>query len=102
MEGPELYVDVGSSINLTCVIVDSPEAPAFVFWYQDDRMINYDFIRGSITVQKGGGNTAVSRLRIKNAQPSDSGNYTCGPSNADSVSTIVYVVKGKCVLWCLK
>lgn len=95
LEGPDMYVEVGSSINLTCVIVDSPEAPAFVFWYQDERMINYDFIRGSITVQKGGGNTAVSRLRIKNAQPSDSGNYTCGPSNADSVSTIVYVVKGE-------
>lgn len=95
LEGPDMYVEVGSSINLTCVIMDSPEAPAFVFWYQDDRMINYDSSRGSITLQKAGGNTAISRLRIKEAQPYDSGNYTCCPSNADSVSTIVYVVKGE-------
>ncbi|KFM63060.1 Hemicentin-2, partial [Stegodyphus mimosarum] len=95
LEGPDMYVEVGSAINLTCVIVDSPEAPAYVFWYHDGRMINFDFTRGSITVQKGGGDTAVSRLRIKDAQPSDSGNYSCSPSNADIVSTIVYVVKGE-------
>nr|XP_042912537.1 uncharacterized protein LOC122272678 [Parasteatoda tepidariorum] len=95
MEGPDMYVEVGSSINLTCVIVDSPEAPAYVFWYHESNMINYDSSRGTVTVQKGGGNTAVSRLRIRDAQPSDSGNYTCSPSNAGAVSSIVYVVKGE-------
>ncbi|GIX92972.1 hypothetical protein CDAR_595163 [Caerostris darwini] len=95
VEGPDMYVEVGSSINLTCMIMDSPEAPAYVFWYHDNRMINYDSSRGSITVQKGGGNTAVSRLRIKDAHSSDSGNYTCSPSNADTVSALVYVVKGE-------
>ncbi|KAG8178937.1 hypothetical protein JTE90_024909 [Oedothorax gibbosus] len=95
VEGPDMYVEVGSSINLTCIIMDSPEAPAYVFWYHENRMINYDSTRGSITVQKGGGNTAVSRLRIRDAQPGDSGNYTCAPSNADTVSSLVYVVKGE-------
>nr|XP_042908626.1 uncharacterized protein LOC107438161 isoform X2 [Parasteatoda tepidariorum] len=33
MEGPDMYAEVGSSINLSCAIADSPKAPAYVFWY---------------------------------------------------------------------
>lgn len=31
--GPDLYVDKGSTINLTCTIHFSPEPPAYIFWY---------------------------------------------------------------------
>ncbi|GIY89340.1 ig-like domain-containing protein [Caerostris extrusa] len=51
---PDIYVKSGSSINLTCVITQSPVPPAFVFWYHDERMINYDSTRGLIAVQKAG------------------------------------------------
>lgn len=34
--GPELYIDRGSTINLTCVILYSPEPPAYVFWNHND------------------------------------------------------------------
>ncbi|XP_054719809.1 zwei Ig domain protein zig-8-like [Uloborus diversus] len=93
--GGDFYVNVGSELNLTCVITDCPEPPAFVFWYRDSRMINYDTARGDITVQKAGNDTAISRLRIKNAQTSDSGNYSCCPSNADAASIFVHVLKGE-------
>uniref|UniRef100_A0A2L2YKG3 Hemicentin-2 n=2 Tax=Parasteatoda tepidariorum TaxID=114398 RepID=A0A2L2YKG3_PARTP len=94
-EAPDLYVKTGSSINLTCLISQSPEPPVFVFWYHQDRMINYDSSGGQITVQKAGKDTAVSRLFIKNAQPADSGNYTCCPSNADASSISVHVLNGE-------
>ncbi|KAG8201003.1 hypothetical protein JTE90_021465 [Oedothorax gibbosus] len=94
-EAPDLYVKTGSSINLTCVISQSPEPPVFVFWYHNDRMINYDSSGGEITVQKAGQDTAVSRLFIRNAQPGDSGNYTCCPSNADASSISVHVLNGE-------
>ncbi|GFY69128.1 ig-like domain-containing protein [Trichonephila inaurata madagascariensis] len=94
-EAPDLYVKTGSSINLTCIISKSPEPPVFVFWYHNDRMINYDSSGGDISVHKAGQDTAISRLFIKNAQPSDSGNYTCCPSNADASSISVHVLNGK-------
>jgi hypothetical protein len=29
---PDLYIESGSTINLTCVVHNSPEPPAFIFW----------------------------------------------------------------------
>lgn len=34
--GPDLHVDKGSTINLTCSIKFSPEPPAYIFWYHHD------------------------------------------------------------------
>ncbi|XP_035227493.1 zwei Ig domain protein zig-8-like, partial [Stegodyphus dumicola] len=93
--GENFYVSVGSDANITCVITDCPEPPAYVFWYHNGVMINYDTKRGDITVQKAGNDTVISRLKIKNAQPSDSGNYSCSPSNADSASIFVHVLRGE-------
>lgn len=36
--GPDLYVDKGSTINLTCVIKFSPEPPTHIFWYHQDKV----------------------------------------------------------------
>lgn len=37
-----MYVQVGSSVHLKCTIDEYTEPPTYVFWYQNDRMINYD------------------------------------------------------------
>ena len=29
---PDLYIESGSTINLTCVIRDSPEPPNYIYW----------------------------------------------------------------------
>ncbi|XP_022239381.1 kin of IRRE-like protein 1 isoform X2 [Limulus polyphemus] len=91
----DLLVSSGSYINLTCIIRQSPSPPMFVFWYHNDRMINYDSSRGEITLQKASEDAAMSILYIKNAKALDSGNYTCGPSNADATSVMVHVVNGE-------
>lgn len=36
--GPDLHVDKGSTINLTCTIRFSPEPPAYIFWYHHDEV----------------------------------------------------------------
>jgi len=33
---PDLYIDRGSTINLTCVVLHSPEPPAYIFWNHND------------------------------------------------------------------
>ena len=48
--GPDLHVDKGSTINLTCAVKYSPEPPAYIFWYHHDEVISYDSSRGGVSV----------------------------------------------------
>lgn len=34
--GPDLFIDRGSTINLTCVVLHSPEPPAYIFWNHNE------------------------------------------------------------------
>lgn len=90
-----MFIRTGSAINLTCTISQSAEPPPFVFWYHNDKMINYMPQKGEITLHKTSTDTTVSRLYIRRALVLDSGNYTCGPANAEPVSISVHVVAGK-------
>lgn len=94
-EGPLLYVQSGSNINLTCIVTENATPPVYVFWYHDDRMINYDSQRGGIKVTTDKGPTTISRLQIFSAQSSDSGNYSCQPSYADPANITVHVLNGE-------
>ncbi|KAF7414864.1 hypothetical protein HZH68_003353 [Vespula germanica] len=71
----------------------SPTPPQYVFWYHNNRMINYDTSRGSVTVQTDPGPTQ-SRLTIRQAVESDTGNYTCNASNTKPASIFVFVTEG--------
>ncbi|XP_040065873.1 zwei Ig domain protein zig-8-like [Ixodes scapularis] len=74
------------------------ESPVFVFWYHNDRIINYDAANngpGHISGGMRGQDAYVSSLFIRNAKPQDSDKYKCGPSNADSTSVVVHVLNGK-------
>nr|XP_027199561.1 zwei Ig domain protein zig-8-like [Dermatophagoides pteronyssinus] len=97
---PNIFVRLGESINLTCLITQSPEPPAFVFWYHNERMINYDYTEtddGRIIIQKSTeqNDVIISRLIINKAKLEASGNYTCSPSNAEPASTYVHVLQGE-------
>ncbi|KAF4531496.1 hypothetical protein B566_EDAN004092, partial [Ephemera danica] len=93
---PDLYIDRGSTINLTCVVLYSPEPPAFIFWnHNDAQIISYDSSRGGVSVITEKGDTTTSFLLIQRAKPSDSGKYTCNPSNAQPKSITVHVLNGE-------
>ncbi|KAJ8980841.1 hypothetical protein NQ317_017472 [Molorchus minor] len=83
---PDLYIHSGSLLRLVCTLRDSTEPPAFVFWYHEQRMINYD--RG-VTVKEG---RSSSILQLQEADKSHNGNYTCSPSNAVPASINVHVL----------
>ncbi|CAN7988764.1 unnamed protein product, partial [Ixodes hexagonus] len=90
--GPDLHVEAGSALNLTCSISESPEAPAFVFWYHQGRLVNFER-GGRVSVAKGRNGTAVSRLLLPAVQAADSGNYTCKPANANATWVLVHVLE---------
>ncbi|KYQ51634.1 hypothetical protein ALC60_09282 [Trachymyrmex zeteki] len=97
--GPELYVGAGSTINLTCAIRFSSEPPAYIFWYYNENVLSYDSPRGGVSViTEKGGDVTTSWLLIQTAQPSDSGEYSCKPSNANTASIRVHVLNGESLL----
>ncbi|XP_063884646.1 cell adhesion molecule DSCAML1-like isoform X1 [Scylla paramamosain] len=87
------HVQAGSTISLTCLIEQSPEAPQYIFWYHDSRMINYDRRRGGVEVRVQAGPKVASRLKVSGARPEDSGNYTCAAANTEAASVFVYVTE---------
>ena len=57
-------------------------------------MINYDHERG-VTVHIQAHPKVASLLRVSDAQPEDSGNYTCTAANTESASVNVYITEGE-------
>lgn len=92
----DLYVKTGSTVNLKCVITQSLEEPAYIFWYHDnERVLNYDSSSRDIRMERVGPDTTVGTLVIYNGRREDSGNYTCSPSNLDSASVLLHVLNGE-------
>nr|CAD7460136.1 unnamed protein product [Timema tahoe] len=58
------------------------------------KVISYDSSRGGVSVITEKGEVTTSYLLIQNAELSDSGKYSCSPSNADVASVRVYVLNG--------
>lgn len=88
---PDLHIKSGSKLRLVCTLRQSTEPPVYVFWYHEERMINYDKERG-VAVHS---DRSSSVLVVAEAQKRDSGNYSCVPSNARSASINVHVLNGK-------
>lgn len=62
-------------------------------------MISYDSNRGGVSVITEKGDVTTSFLLIQHADISDSGKYSCSPSNADVASVRVHVLNGKFDIW---
>ncbi|XP_053674098.1 uncharacterized protein LOC128724397 [Anopheles nili] len=91
--GPQVkYLTPDSTLKLICRVVQSTEATAFIFWYHNNRMINYDLDRG-INVSTEA-DFHYSELTISQASKEHSGNYTCVPSNSQPASVVVHIFKG--------
>lgn len=93
--GSEVFVGMGSTINLTCVIRLSPEPPNTIRWQHNNQMIGYDSNRGGVSVVTEKGIESSSSLLIQNARPADSGKYVCRPDNAEPATVNVHVLNGE-------
>ncbi|XP_067622759.1 zwei Ig domain protein zig-8-like isoform X3 [Eurosta solidaginis] len=101
---PDLYVKVGSAITLTCLVkqLSAKLDIGPIYWYRAHYLLTpfivhpneaaIDMQRISMETKLGIDDKLQSRLRIANAQPSDSGNYTCMPTTAEAASVNVIVI----------
>lgn len=65
--GPPIrYLTPGSTLKLMCRITQNTEASAFIFWYHDNRMINYDGDRG-INVSAESGNQFIGPTHFRSS-----------------------------------
>jgi len=93
--GPALYFSEGDTINITCLVKDSPEPPTSMFWYHGDKDISYSSPRGGISQITEKGDITASFLLIQRATSGDSGDYTCSPSVGNQAYTTVHIIHGK-------
>ncbi|XP_068213090.1 limbic system-associated membrane protein-like isoform X2 [Palaemon carinicauda] len=90
--GPDMHINKGSTINLTCIVEFSPEPPEFIYWHHNSKIISYDSARGGVTVIIEKGDITTSSLLIQRAQPADSGLYECRPSNVSPSNITLHVL----------
>lgn len=86
----------GSTVSIKCVITQSLEEPAYIFWYHNEkRVLDYDHQEKNIKTERMNHDTTIGTLTIFHATSEDAGNYTCSPSNLDSASVLLHVLNGK-------
>lgn len=59
------------------------------------QIINFDSPRGGISLVTEKGLVTTSRLLIQKAIPTDTGLYTCDPSNANTANVRVHILNGE-------
>ncbi|XP_032292033.1 sialoadhesin isoform X2 [Drosophila virilis] len=93
ISGPPIrYLTPGSRLRLQCRVVQNTEASEYIFWYHDNRMINYDIDRGiNVSTEP---DFQSSELTIQRTRREHSGNFTCVASNTQPASVLVHIFKG--------
>ncbi|XP_017003966.2 limbic system-associated membrane protein [Drosophila takahashii] len=71
---PELHIDETSTLRLECKLKRATENPAFVFWYHDSKMINYDSQGGFVV-------TSIGQSNLQNGQV-----FRSSPANKSRVT----------------
>ncbi|XP_015432330.1 PREDICTED: lachesin-like [Dufourea novaeangliae] len=97
IQGPEdVYVKKGSTISLTCTVNVQSTPPSSVSWHHGGAVVDFDSPRGGVSLETEKTESGTtSRLLVTQARLTDSGNYTCIPSNANPASVMVHVLNGE-------
>jgi len=88
----ELFVQEGSDLNLTCTALSTPEPPDRVLWMHNNLDLGVSQRGGiAIVTEK---RRRTSNIMIARVVSSDTGNYSCRPSNAEADMVGVHVLEG--------
>ncbi|XP_076241452.1 immunoglobulin superfamily DCC subclass member 4 isoform X1 [Calliopsis andreniformis] len=92
----DVYVKKGSTISLTCTVNVQSTPPSSVSWHHGGAVVDFDSPRGGVSLETEKTESGTtSRLLVTQARLTDSGNYTCIPSNANPASVMVHVLNGE-------
>ncbi|XP_034942444.1 lachesin-like [Chelonus insularis] len=96
----DVYVKKGSTISLTCKVNVQSIPPSSVTWHHGSTIVDFDspsvHHRGGVNLETEKTESGTtSKLLVTQATSSDSGNYTCIPSNANPASVMVHVLNGE-------
>merc|ERR1712032_268439 len=92
--GPDMFVETGSVINMTCSIAWTPAPPASTSWRHNNSLISFRGPRPGVSIIIDKGDITTAQLLIMSARSSDSGVYTCVPDNAPSTNVTLHVLTG--------
>ncbi|XP_064106443.1 hemicentin-2-like [Macrobrachium nipponense] len=91
---PEVYVETGSRLLLTCWVIAPPKPPGPITWLHDLVPVKTDGLRGGVSLHIAQeGPKASARLSLTSVSPADAGNYTCQPEGLDTAQVSVFVLK---------
>ena len=93
--GPEMFVERGSIINLTCSISWTPEPPLHTSWTHNNSNISYRGPRPGVSLIVDKSEVTIVQLIIISARSTDSGVYTCSPDNGPSAEVRLHVLTGE-------
>ncbi|XP_050720534.1 immunoglobulin superfamily member 10-like isoform X1 [Eriocheir sinensis] len=82
--GPDVYLNTGSQLALTCTVRFSPEPPAFILWYHGDKLVSYERTRGG---GRGGGGTSSTSSSSSSSSGSRSNRSRTNSNNSNSSSS---------------
>ncbi|XP_050714971.1 uncharacterized protein LOC126997800 [Eriocheir sinensis] len=85
--GPDVYLNTGSQLALTCTVRFSPEPPAFILWYHGDKLVSYERTRGGGRGGGGTSSTSTSSSSSSSSSGSRSSRSRINSNNSNSSSS---------------
>ena len=94
----DLYVQSGSSLNLSCIISNLPSDREVIRWLHGDQILDYRSVmeQSPVSIFTEKGELSSSYLIIHRLGITDGGTYSCvlGDTLADNIS--IHVLEGNC------
>jgi len=87
---PEVFLNKGSRLNLTCIITGGPKKQEFIMWNHNNKILSYSSAGANLTMDSNG--RVISTVVIQNTNSQHSGIYKCEPGHAPTQTVTVHVL----------
>jgi len=89
---PDIFVDIGSMLNLSCVVSYTERPPVHVTWIHNGIEVSFRGPRNGVSVITEKAAQTTIHLLMQDASATDSGVYECIPDNAPPARVKVHIL----------